>query len=131
MPIQRNRLLYLFLIAGTISLGLASRSSFIPGIIYPYLGDSLYCLLFYLIIGFLFPTMRPLKVAFLGIALCFLIEVSQLYQADWINEIRETRLGGLILGFGFLWSDLVSYFFGGMLGLGLEWLWLSGFLNKK
>ena len=40
------------------------------------------------------------------------IELSQLYHALWIDAIRNTTLGGLIIGFGFLWSDLVCYTIG-------------------
>lgn len=42
----------------------------------------------------------------------FTIEISQLYQADWINTIRQTTLGGLVLGHGFLLMDLASYSIG-------------------
>ncbi|WP_379134752.1 DUF2809 domain-containing protein [Paenibacillus sp. sgz500958] len=28
---------------------------------------------------------------------------------EWINSIRATFPGGLILGHGFLWSDLLRY----------------------
>ena len=45
------------------------------------------------------------------------VEVSQLYHAPWIDSIRHTTLGGLILGFDFLWSDLVCYAVG--VGLGV------------
>ena len=55
MAIKRSRLLYFLLIVGTIGIGLASRSSFIPKVIYPYLGDALYTLMFYWVFGFLFP----------------------------------------------------------------------------
>ena len=41
------------------------------------------------------------------------VELSQLYHAPWIDSIRQTTLGGLILGFGFLWSDLACYAVGG------------------
>lgn len=34
---------------------------------------------------------------------------SQLYHAPWIDSIRATSLGGLVLGFGFLVSDLICY----------------------
>ena len=47
--------------------------------------------------------------ALIALAFCFVIELSQLYQAPWLNAIRQTTLGGLILGFGFLWSDLLGY----------------------
>ena len=68
------------------------------------------------------PKMSSKKVALISILICFLIEFSQLYHAEWIDAIRQTRLGGLILGFGFLWSDLVSYAIGGMMGCGLEYI---------
>ncbi|WP_309145332.1 ribosomal maturation YjgA family protein [Paenibacillus mendelii] len=40
---------------------------------------------------------------------CLFIECSQLYQAGWINDIRATVIGALILGKGFLAVDLVRY----------------------
>ncbi|MCA9130161.1 MAG: DUF2809 domain-containing protein, partial [Planctomycetales bacterium] len=53
--------------------------------------------------------------------LAFLVEFSQLYHASWIDSIRRTTLGGLVLGFGFLWSDLVCYGIGITLGVVAEW----------
>ncbi|GAB3705652.1 hypothetical protein GCM10027592_38340 [Spirosoma flavus] len=50
---------------------------------------------------------RTVAIATLGFS--FGIEISQLYHAAWIDSLRATRLGGLILGFGFLWSDLICY----------------------
>ena len=37
------------------------------------------------------------------------VELGQLYHAPWIEAVRQTRIGGLVLGFGFLWSDLACY----------------------
>lgn len=82
----------------------------------------MYALMVYFIIGFLFPGSSSPAVAFTSVTVCFLIEISQLYQAEWINEIRRTRLGGLILGFGFLWRDLISYIAGGMVGMTIEYV---------
>ena len=45
------------------------------------------------------------------------VEISQLYHAPWIDSIRQTTLAALILGFGFLWSDLVCYAAGVSLGI--------------
>lgn len=109
----------------TIGLGLFSRTSFIPDWIYPYLGDMLYALLFFFIAGFLNPRLSTWKVVLLSVAFCYLIELTQLYQADWINTIRSYRLGSLILGYGFLWSDLFSYTAGGMIGGIVEWGYLE------
>ncbi|MDH5413810.1 MAG: DUF2809 domain-containing protein [Flavobacteriaceae bacterium] len=117
---RQRRLFYIFLVIATVVFGLLSRADFIPTLIYPYLGDVLYALMVFFLLGLLFPSMYSIKLTLLAIIICFLIELSQLYQADWINALRNTRLGGLLLGYGFLWSDLVSYFIGGLLGFSIE-----------
>ncbi|MFT6320164.1 MAG: hypothetical protein ACJAT4_001086 [Granulosicoccus sp.] len=76
--------------------------------------------MFYFIVGFLFPKMKSVNVLLCCVAICFIIEVSQLIKVDWLNEIRNTTLGKLTLGSGFLWSDLVSYTLGGLVGFVLE-----------
>ncbi|MEO8610423.1 MAG: DUF2809 domain-containing protein [Chloroflexota bacterium] len=60
--------------------------------------------------------------SFLRIALAVTwgIEFSELYQADWINAIRAYKLGGLILGYTFLPSDLLMYLCGIGAGVLLE-----------
>jgi hypothetical protein len=53
---------------------------------------------------------KSLSVAIsLSLLFSFGIEFSQLYQDNWINQIRHTLLGSLILGQGFLMVDLVRY----------------------
>ncbi len=120
----RNRKLYLFLVIATIGVGLLSRTRFVPNVIYPYVGDYLYAVMVFFIIGFLFNTSTSLKVAITSVLICFLIEFFQLYQADWINAVRSTKLGALVLGNGFLWSDIICYTFGGITGYVLERLFL-------
>ena len=66
------------------------------------------------------PEQSTRTVAFLAMAFSIAIELSQLYHAPWIDSIRQTTLGGLILGFGFLWSDLACYAVGVGLGVLLE-----------
>jgi hypothetical protein len=117
---RRNRKIYLGLILITIIAGMLSRTNLIPKLIYPYAGDFLYALMFFFIIGFLFPNMKTLKTVLVSIGICYIIELLQLYQSEWINNIRNNNLGGLVLGFGFLWSDLFSYTLGGVTGFILE-----------
>ena len=117
---RRNRKIYLGLIIITIIVGILSRTNLIPELIYPYVGDFLYALMFFFIIGFLFPNVKILKIALISIGICYIIELFQLYQSDWINNIRNNKLGGLILGFGFLWSDIISYTLGGFTGFIFE-----------
>lgn len=128
---QRNRWRYLLYILMTIILGLCSRTSYIPTWIYPYLGDVLYALMIYWGIAFLYPKISILKVGIISYIICILIETSQLYQADWINELRATTLGSLTLGHGFLWSDWLSYFIGCFWGVILETLLMKTNENDK
>lgn len=124
MSPARHRPTYLLLVVLTIILGLVSRMTFIPDAIYPYLGDVLYTVLWVWLGGLCFPRIKGILLVTGAIAGCFLIEISQLYQADWLNEIRSYRLGGLVLGYHFLWSDWVCYTLGGMLAGGLDaWIY--------
>lgn len=113
---------YLLLTLGTIVLGLLSRKADVctSDFVRMYAGDVLWATMVYFGCRFLFAGMRR-SVSF-GVALVFsyLIEVSQLYHAPWIDAIRRTTLGGLVLGFGFLWSDLVCYTAGVLLGIVLD-----------
>lgn len=126
---KRRHFIYIFLVISTIVIGLLSRADFIPILIYPYLGDVLYALMVFFLLGLLFPSMHSIKLSLFAIIICFLIEVSQLYQADWINAIRNTRLGGLLLGYGFIWSDLISYLIGGLLGFSIELFLINKYAN--
>jgi hypothetical protein len=125
MTYKRNRVLQAVMIIGVIILGLASRkmASSLPNFLNTYLGDALWALMVFIGVGFIFRKMETKKIALIGIAFCYLIELSQLYQANWINEIRRTTLGGLVLGYGFLWSDLLAYFIGISVGAAIEILW--------
>ena len=65
----------------------------------------------------LFVNMRKRVACVLALVFSYLIEISQLYHAPWIDAIRATALGGLVLGFGFLWSDILCYTVGVLLGI--------------
>ncbi|MCU4175978.1 DUF2809 domain-containing protein [Carboxylicivirga sp. N1Y90] len=117
---QRNRFHYLLFILTTVALGLASRTDITPQLIYPYIGDILYAVMFFFIIGFLFPKRSSLWVIVISVMACYSIELLQLYQAEWINNIRSYKLGGLVLGYGFLWSDMLCYSIGALFGYLVE-----------
>lgn len=112
-----ERLKYFLLTLVTIGLGLLSRTSLSPEFLLPYLGDILYSVMIFFMLCILFPTQNKVKIAIASTLICFGIEISQLYQAEWINAIRSTTLGKLTLGRGFLWSDLVCYSVGGVVGV--------------
>lgn len=121
----RNRIVYALLILIVTVLGLASRRypEIWPSFFSTYAGDTLWALMVFLLIGFIFPQLSTLKLAALTLAFSLLIEVSQLYQASWINELREYTLVALVIGHGFLWSDLVCYSVGVAIGALSEIIW--------
>jgi hypothetical protein len=102
-----------------IVLGLSSRkyADHLPPFINTYLGDALWALMIFLWAAFVFRQSKTSTIAFLGLAFCYVVEISQLYHAPWIDQLRNTTLGGLILGFGFLWSDILAYTIG--IGVGV------------
>lgn len=83
-----------------------------PRFVLLYVGDAIWALLVYWLACFFKPDW-PLKYRVAAaLAFAYAIEFSQFYQAEWLNQIRQTRLGGLVLGFSFLPSDLVAYAIG-------------------
>ncbi len=120
--IKRNRFLYIIATLIVIISGLASRklSGYMPETVNMYLGDALWALMIYIYVGIIFRKLPIKRTAIYSLLFCYLIELSQLYHAQWIDQIRNTRLGGMVLGFGFLWSDILAYSMGIGFGLLIE-----------
>jgi hypothetical protein len=118
----RKRLFYAILILLVIALGLLSRhfAKHLPVWNQLYLGDALWALMIFFMIGFIFKRRKTAWVAICALIFSFCIEFSQIYHAPWIDAIRANRLGGLVLGYGFLWSDLLCYCAGIIAGYLLE-----------
>jgi len=73
-----------------------------------------------LTVAFLAPRWSSFRVALTALAISVAVEISQLFHAPWIDNLRRTTIGGLVLGYGFLWSDLLCYAAGVFLGLLLD-----------
>ena len=127
----RMRRSYFLIFCSVIGLGLASRGPWVPAIIYPYLGDALYAVMMYFLLAFLYPNKAPRFLFYLSLSICIGIELSQLYQAPWINDLRKQKLIALVLGSGFLWSDVMAYIIGSFSGLIIQRKYLQLILNKK
>lgn len=113
---RRNRIIYLTMAIIVIILGLITRkASDMPSLIKLYSGDISWGLM-----AFIFNKKSTLHIAIYSIIFSFGIELSQLYHAPWIDGIRNTTLGGLILGFSFLYSDLLCYTLGIGVGIVLD-----------
>ncbi len=111
---RRPVALYAALLSATILLGLATRSwpTAFPAPIAEYGGDVLWAAMVVWILALLRPSATSRLLGLLAFGFATTIELSQLYQAPWINAIRGTRFGALALGQGFLWSDILCYALG-------------------
>lgn len=110
----------LLLLPTIVFLGLLSRSSYIDSqtFIGQYAGDTLWAAMVYLGFRLLLFRKKAAQAAIVALLFAFGIEFLQLYQAPWIQYIRATTLGALVLGHGFLWIDLLCY----SVGVGLMFL---------
>lgn len=102
---------YLALLGATVVLGLATRRypSVFPVVIARYGGDALWAAMIFWLLALLRPATSAVMLAACAVGISWAVECSQLYHAPWIDAVRATRLGALVLGQGFLWSDLASY----------------------
>lgn len=83
---------------------------------------------FMLLVYYIFSAIAPNKKGFYraitALAACYCIEILQLYNAPWLNALRATLPGRLVLGNGFLFSDLATYFIGIAAAFAIDNLWL-------
>jgi len=80
-----------------------------PDLVTLYVGDSFWALMVFWIVCLLKPGWNPAQQVVTAILFSYAVELSQLYQSQWLNEIRNTKPGALILGFDFKVSDLIAY----------------------
>ena len=117
----KSRVVYVILIALVIPAGLFARSLkpryFATG---DALGDALWATMGFLLISLIWPAMSLWRRAVAAIACAFAVEFTQLYHAPWIDRIRRTHLGAMVLGFTFDAIDLVWYVAGVTFGVMLE-----------
>jgi hypothetical protein len=122
----RSRPLYLLLVAAVIGLGLLSRSRPALEALPPSLakgpGDALWATMVFLGLGVLRPRATTRANALLALAFAYAIEIGQLWHAPWLDAIRSTTPGHLVLGRGFAAADFAWYALGVGLGAALELL---------
>lgn len=107
----RPLLAYGGLLAGTIALGLATRRvpQLFPEFVAQYGGDTLWAAMVFWLGALAWRRASTGRLALGALAISYVVEVSQLYRAPWIDALRASSLGALVLGQGFLWSDLLCY----------------------
>ena len=120
--VDRSRPLSATAVLVVIGLGLWSRSDAagLPWVVAKYAGDALWGLVVFLGVGFLLSRRSARVVAALATAFACAVEFSQLYHAPWLDAIRGTLFGGLVLGTpasAFAWADIVAYMVGITVGI--------------
>jgi hypothetical protein len=123
----RSSLIYFIICVIAGVAGIASRNypDYIPEPISKYLGDTLWAFAMFFLLSILFPGRSALMRAIITLTIAVIVEITQLYHAPWIDAIRETSVGGLVLGFGFHWGDFICYIIGAVLAAALETLILE------
>lgn len=121
--VKRSRRRYLVAILVVILVGPPARlipAEYLPSFYVNYVGDALWALMIFLLLGLFFVHARTRTLFIAALTITYGIEISELYQAEWINQLRSIKIIGLILGYTFLWSDLVAYTCGIVAGLLIE-----------
>jgi hypothetical protein len=106
------------IVAGCISR--SDLSAWWPRFISDYSGDTLWALMIFLGLAFLFQRLNTFIIAAPVLVFSFGVEFSQLYHAPWIDGFRETFPGAVMIGSGFLWSDFACYTAGCGIGVLLD-----------
>lgn len=125
--VSRYRIALLVSIVAIVPLGYVVRFyGFAPEWLNDAFGSIAYEIFWILFVALLFPQASPLWTAVgVCIATCG-IEFLQLWQAPFLQAMRATLPGRLVLGNAFTWSDFPSYFIGSFLG----WVWMRSCLAR-
>ncbi|MEZ5303444.1 MAG: DUF2809 domain-containing protein [Verrucomicrobiales bacterium] len=128
-PARRSRIAIAAALALTIAAGLGSRTAWaqahLPEFVADYAGDTLWTVAAFFALAFVFPKAKPCLLFGAALGLSFAVEFSQLYRAGWLDSIRANRIGALLLGRGFLWSDLICYTAGALIATAIDRLTLA------
>lgn len=113
---SHNRYAITALLLLVVALGLASRrfGTLLPPFVVANAGDALWTVAAYLGLAWLWPKASPLILGLGAFAISIGVECSQLVDVGWLNRIRATTVGRLLLGSGFIWVDFARYFVGAL-----------------
>jgi hypothetical protein len=122
MMIKRS-IIYSLLFIFCVWLALATRRhpEWFYHLIAKYGGDTIWAGEFLFFLRILFPQAKLFRLAVFNYLFGVIVEVSQLWHTPWLDAIRHTQIGKLMLGVGFVWSDLLCYAVGtlGAWGIGI------------
>ena len=107
--IKRKLLIPIIGIILIIPIGLISRRiGWIPA----ETGDALWAMMVFCLWRIVLHNKKLPTVAIVSLAHCYLVEFSQMITWRWLVSFRQTFIGHMMLGQGFLWIDLLAYSIG-------------------
>ncbi len=119
MPLKnpRSRIQVALTLVVVIVLGLGSRrfGAALPDFLADHAGDALWTVAVYLTLAFALPRSSAFHLLIASIAISFAVEFSQLIKVNWLDQLRDTLPGRLLLGQTFVWIDLARYTAGAIL----------------
>jgi hypothetical protein len=126
------RQILLWLIAITIPLGFATRLTRLPmpELLRDYGGDLLSATCIYFGIQFWFHQRSLVHCGLIAYVVCVLIELQQLITWSPLLWLREDTPADILLGHGFLWSDLVCYAVGVFFGIAVARVAVGSQINE-
>jgi hypothetical protein len=115
--ITRRRIWLILGLLIVIPLGLASRKhgAVLPVFLAENAGDALWTMAVYLSLAICRPHWSAVRLGCLALVISFAVEFAQLLDWNWLNTLRKTLPGRLLMGSGFLWIDLIRYAFGAII----------------
>jgi hypothetical protein len=90
--------------------------------VYNYAGDILYPVFWYFLILLGFPRCNPIVLAIVNFTVDVLIECSQIYSNAFLEMVRSSFIGLVVLGQGFDIRDVGYYLIGNTLAVGSYYL---------
>ena len=118
------RAIHVVLIAITVPLGLGSRMRGLPmpSLVRTYGGDVLSATCIFFGVRYAAHRRTLTQCAAIGFIICVLIELQQLYTGAWLVHLRDDTPLGILLGHGFLWSDIACYAVGTSIGAAISYI---------
>jgi len=109
MMIKSKLLIPIIGIILLIPIGLISRRI---GWIPTETGDALWAMMVFCLWRIVLQNKKLPTVAITSLVHCYLVEFSQMITWRWLVSFRQTFIGHMMLGQGFLWIDLLAYSIG-------------------
>jgi hypothetical protein len=110
----RARLRYGIIAILTAAVGMAVHlhAGWLPHAIHDMLGDALWAATVYWMVSVAVPRARRRWRLIAALGICIVVELSQLWHPQWLDSVRDTLAGHLLLGSDFDPRDLLAYAIG-------------------